>query len=46
MLNKKNNHKHIHKQVAKEGYTYIFTSFEIALFKKFKEKHPQLHQIY
>lgn len=37
MLNGENNHKHIHKQVAKAATTYIFTSREIALLKKFKK---------
>ena len=37
MLNGKNNHKHVHKKAAKEGYTHIFTSPEIALSKKFKK---------
>ena len=37
VLNAKNNHKHIYKQVAKSGYTHIFNSFKIALLKKFKK---------
>lgn len=37
MLNEENNHKHIHKQAAKGGYTHIFTSPKIALSKKFKK---------
>lgn len=37
VLNGKNNCKHIHKKAAKRGYTYIFTSPEIVLSKKFKK---------
>lgn len=37
MLNKKNNYKHINKQVAKNSYIYIFTSPKIAFLKKFKK---------
>lgn len=37
VLNKKNNHKHIHKQMVKDGYTHIFTSLEIIFSKKFKK---------
>ncbi len=29
--NKENNYIHIHKQVAKRGYTHIFTCLEIAI---------------
>ena len=31
------NYKHIHQQVAKRGYIYIFTSPKIAFLKKFKK---------
>lgn len=37
VLNGKNNQKHIQKEAAKGGYTHIFTSPEIALFKQFKK---------
>lgn len=37
VLNGENNHKHIHKQAAKGGYTHVFNSPEIALSKKFKK---------
>lgn len=37
VLNGKNNHKHVYKQVIKEGYIHIFTNLEIALSKKFKK---------
>lgn len=36
VFNGKNNHKHIHQQVAKKGYTYIFTNVKSAPSKKFK----------
>lgn len=37
MVNEKNNHKHIYKQVSKRGLIYIFTSSEIIFLKKFKK---------
>lgn len=37
VLNGENNYKHIHKQVARGDYTYIFTSPEIVLLKKFNK---------
>lgn len=37
VLNDENNHKHVYKKARKRGYTHIFTSFEIALFKKLKK---------
>lgn len=37
LLNGKNNPKYIYKQAAKSGYTYIFTSPQITLSKKFEK---------
>lgn len=37
MLNGENNHKHVHKQAAKGGYSHLFTSPKIALSKKFRK---------
>lgn len=44
VLNSKNNQKHIQQKIANKGYTYIFTSFEIALSKMFKQHVLDQHQ--
>lgn len=37
VVNRENNHKYIYKQMAKGGYTHIFTSLKIVLSTKFKK---------
>lgn len=37
VLNGKNNLVSVHKKIVKDGYTYVLTSLEIALSKKFKK---------
>lgn len=40
----KNNYKAVQQFIVCENYTYVFTSPEIALFKKFKANIPDDHR--